>query len=168
MSNSAAALKTLVDNWLTDVQRRGAVLYAENRVKEVLYLSFQGKDQLRFSVKIDFDVQEISVQINSPEWNSVKREAFLLNAESLRLLAKRMCPVREGRAVIPVHLLAQLAILCHAYQRLLEDYDREHHIHTSTNTVQEIEAELRQSLTPEEQRRTDNPFLQTSRRNAKV
>jgi hypothetical protein len=66
MSNSAAALKTLVDNWLTNVQRRGAVLYAENRANEVLYLSFQGKDQLRFSVKIDFDVQEITVQINSP------------------------------------------------------------------------------------------------------
>jgi hypothetical protein len=164
MSNSAAALKTLVDNWLTNVQRRGAVLYAENRANEVLYLSFQGKDQLRFSVKIDFDVQEITVQINSPGWNFVKREAFLLNVESLRLLAKRMCPVQEGRAVISVYLLAQLAILCHAYQRLLEDYDREHHIHTSTNTVQEIEAELRQSLTPEEQQRTDNPFLQTSRR----
>jgi hypothetical protein len=164
MSNSAAALKTLVDNWLTNVQRRGAVLYAENRANEVLYLSFQGKDQLRFSVKIDFDVQEITVQINSPGWNFVKREAFLLNVESLRLLAKRMCPVQEGRAVISVYLLAQLAILCHAYQRLLEDYDREHHIHTSTNTVQEIEAELRQSLTPEEQQRTGNPFLQTSRR----
>ena len=167
MSNSVA-LKTLVDNWLTDVQRRGADLYAENRGSGVLYLSFQGKDQLRFSVKIDFDVQEITVQINSPGWNSVKREAFLLNAESLRSLAKRMCPVREGRAVISVYLLARLAILCHAYQRLVEDYDREHHIHTSTNTVLEIESELRQSLTPEEQQRTDNPFLQASRRSPKV
>jgi hypothetical protein len=166
MSNSVA-LKTLVDNWLTDVQRRGAELYAENRVDEVLYLSFQGKDQLRFSMKIDFDAQEMTVQINSPEWNSVKREAFLLNAESLRLMAKRMCPVQEGQAVISVYLLAQLAILCHAYQRLVEDYDREHHIHTSTNTVLEIESELRQSLTPEEQRRTDNPFLQRARRDAK-
>ena len=168
MSNSAAALKTLVDNWLTDVQRRGADLYVENRGNGVLYLSFQGKDQLRFSVKIDFDVQEITVQINSPGWNSVKREAFLLNAESLRSLAKRMCPVREGRAVISVYLLARLAILCHAYQRLVEDYDREHRIHTSTNTVLEIESELRQSLTPEEQQRTDNPFLQASRRSPKV
>ena len=168
MSNSAAALKTLVDNWLTDVQRRGADLYVENRGNGVLYLSFQGKDQLRFSVKIDFDVQEITVQINSPGWNSVKREAFLLNAESLRSLAKRMCPVREGRAVISVYLLARLAILCHAYQPLVEDYDREHRIHTSTNTVLEIESELRQSLTPEEQQRTDNPFLQASRRSPKV
>jgi hypothetical protein len=113
MSNSAT-LKTLVDNWLTDVQRRGAELYAENRGNGALYLSFQGKDQLRFTVKIDFDVQEMTVQINSPEWKSVKRETFLLNAESLRLLAKRMCPVREGRAVISVYLLARLAILCHA------------------------------------------------------
>ncbi len=166
MSNSVA-LKTLVDNWLTDVQRRGADLYAENRGNGVLYLSFQGKDQHQFNVKIDFDVQEMTVQINSPGWNSVKYEAFLLNAESLRLLAKRMCPVQEGQAVISVYLLARLAILCHAYQRLLDDYDREHRIHTSTNTVLEIESELRQSLTPEEQQRTDNPFLQTSRRNAK-
>jgi hypothetical protein len=109
----------------------------------------------------------MTVQINSPGWNSVKYEAFLLNAESLRLLAKRICPVQEGQAVISVYLLARLAILCHAYQRLLDDYDREHRIHTSTNTVLEIESELRQSLTPEEQQRTDKPFLQTSKRNAK-
>ena len=102
MSNSVA-LKTLVDNWLTDVQRRGADLYAENRGNGVLYLSFQGKDQHQFNVKIDFDVQEMTVQINSPGWNSVKCEAFLLNAESLRLLAKRMCPVQEGQAVVPVY-----------------------------------------------------------------
>jgi hypothetical protein len=164
MSNLAESLKTLVDNWLTDVQRRGAELYAENWGAEVLYLSFQGKDQLRFSVQIDFDVREITVQINRPGWNSVKRETFLLNAESLRSLAKQMCPLPEGQAVIPVFLVAQLAILCHAYQRLIEDYDREHHIRTSTNTVQQIESELRQYLTPEEQQRTDNPFLQAGRR----
>ena len=167
MSNSVA-LKTLVDNWLTDVKRRGADLYAENRANGILYLSFQGKDQLRFSLKIDFDVQEVTVQINRSGWNSVKREAFLLNAESLRLLAKRMCPVQEGQAVVSVYLLARLAILCHAYQRLLEDYDREHHISTSTSIVREIDSELRQSLTPEEQQRTDNPFLQASSRNARV
>jgi len=153
---------------LTDVQRRGADLYAENRANGILYLSFQGKDQLRFSLKIDFDVQEVAVQINRSGWNSVKREAFLLNAESLRLLAKKMCPVQEGQAVVSVYLLARLAILCHAYQRLLEDYDREHHISTSTSIVREIDSELRQSLTPEEQQRTDNPFLQASSRNARV
>ncbi len=166
MSNLPEALKTLVDNWSTDVQRRGAELYAENRSDEVLYLSFQGKDQSRFSVKIDFDIQEISVQINNPAWDSVKREEFLLNAESLRLLAKRMCPLPEGQAVISLYLLARLAILCQAYQRLIEDYDREHHIRTSTNTVQQIESELRQFLTPEEQQRTDNPFLKIGKRNS--
>jgi hypothetical protein len=158
MSNSGT-LKALVDNWLTDVQRRGAELYAENRAEEDLYLSFEGKDQIRYSVKIDFDGQEIKVQIHTPDQKNATREDFLLNAESLRLLAKRMCPLPEGKAAISIYLLARLAILCHAYQRLLDEYDREHHIHTSTNTVQEIEAELRQSLTPEEQQRTENPFL---------
>jgi hypothetical protein len=167
MSNLAPTLETLVDNWLTDVQRRGAELYAENRGNRVLYVSFQGKDKLRFSVKIDFDVQEMAVQINSPEWTSAKRETFLLSPESLRLLAKRMCSVPEGQAIISVPLLARLAILCHAYQRLVEDYDREHSIDTSTNTVQEIESELRQSLTPEEQQRTGKPFLKTARKNGK-
>jgi len=98
----------------------------------------------------------------------VKREAFLLNAGSLRLLANRMCPLPEGQAVIPVYLLVRLSILCHAYQRLLEDYDREHHIRTSNNTVLEIESELCQHLTPEEQQRTDNPFLKTSRKDAPI
>ena len=158
MSNTAA-LKTLVENWLMDVQRRGTELYAENQAEEVLYFSFQGKDQLRFSLRIDFDLQELSVQINSPELPITKREVLLLNQENLRALAKRMCPVPEGKAMISVYLLARLAILCHAYQRILAEYDREHHIHTSTNTVQEIEAELRQCLTPEEQQRTENPFL---------
>jgi hypothetical protein len=167
MNNLAPALETLVDNWLSDVQRRGGELYAENRGNGVLYLSFQRKDKLRFSVKIDFDVQEMAVQINSPEWTGVKRETFLLSQKSLNSLAKRMCPLPEGQAIISVRLLARLAILCHAYQRLVQDYDREHHIHTSTNTVQQIESELRQSLTPEEQQRTANPFLKTARRNRK-
>jgi hypothetical protein len=167
MNNLAPALETLVDNWLSDVQRRGGELYAENRGNGVLYLSFQGKDMLRFSVKIDFDVQELAVQINSPEWTSVKRETFLLSSESLNSVAKRMCPLPEGQAIISVRLLARLAILCHAYQRLVQDYDREHHIHTSTNTVQQIESDLRQSLTPEEQQRTDNPFLKAARKSGK-
>jgi hypothetical protein len=158
MSNTAA-MKTLVENWVMDVQRRGAELYAENEAENVLYFSFQGKDQLRFSLRIDFDLQELSVHINSPELPVTKREVLLLNQENLRVLAKRMCPVPEGKAMISIYLLARLAILCHAYQRLLAEYDREHQIHTSTNTVQEIEAELRQCLTPEEQQRTENPFL---------
>jgi hypothetical protein len=158
MSNSGT-LKALVDNWMTDVQRRGAELYAENRAEDYLYLSFEGKDQIRYSVKIDFDGQEIKVQIHAPDQSNVTREDFLLTAESLRMLAKRMCPLPEGKAAISIYLLARLTILCHAYQRLIEEHDRELRIHTSTNTVQEIEAELRQSLTPEEQQRTENPFL---------
>jgi hypothetical protein len=162
--STTASLKTLVDNWLTDVRRRGAELYAENQADEMLYLSFEGKHQQRFTVRIDFVGQEIMVHINSPELSSAKREVFILNGESLRTLAKQMCPLPEGQAIISVYLLARLAILCHAYQRLLSEYDREHHIHTSTNTVQEIEAELRQCLTPEEQQRTENPFLRSDKR----
>jgi hypothetical protein len=162
MSTSATALRTVIDNWLTDVQRRGAELYAMNQGNGILYFSFQGKGRLRYSVQIDLDAQELTIEINRPEWKWVKREAFLLNPGSLRLLAKRMCPLPEGQAVISVYLLVRLSILCHAYQRLLQDYDREHHIHTSTNTVRQIESELCQHLTPEEQQRTDNPFLQTS------
>ena len=162
MSTSATALRTVIDNWLTDVQRRGAELYAMSQGNGILYFSFQGKDRLRYSVRVDLDAQELTIEINRPEWKWVKREAFLLNAGSLRLLAKRMCPLPEGQAVIPVYLLVRLSILCHAYQRLLQDYDREHHIHTATNTVRQIESELCQHLTPEEQQRTDNPFLQTS------
>ena len=45
--------------------------------------------------------------------------------------------------------------MCHAYQRLLEEYDREHHIHTSIYTVQEIEAVLRECLTLRKQQRTE-------------
>ena len=163
MSTSATALRTVIDNWLTDVQRRGAELYAMNQGNGILYFSFQGKDRLRYSVQVDLDAQELTIEINRPEWKWVKREAFLLNPGSLRLLAKRMCPLPEGQAVIPVYLLVRLSILCHAYQRLLQDYDREHHIHTSTNTVRQIESELCQHLTPEEQQKTDNPFLQNSK-----
>jgi len=157
--STTASLKTLVDNWLTDVRRRGAELYAENQADEALYFSFEGKDQLRFGVRIDFVAHEITAHINSPALSYTKREVFILNEESLRTLAKQMCPLPEGQAIISVYLLARLAILCHAYQRLLGEYDREHHIHTSTNTIQEIEEELRQCLTPEEQQRTENPFL---------
>jgi hypothetical protein len=168
MSTSEIPLRTIVDNWLTDVRRRGAELYAMNQGDGILYLSLQGKDRLQYSVQIDFDPQELRIEINRSNWKWVKREAFLLDAGSLRLLAKRMCPLPEGQAVTPVHLLVRLSILCHAYQRLLEDYDREHHIRTSTNSVLQIESELRQHLTPEEQQRTDNPFLKTPRKDAPI
>jgi hypothetical protein len=162
--STTASLKTLVENWLTDVRRRGAELYAENQADEVQYFSFEGKDQLRFGVRIDLVAHEITAHINSPALSYTKREVFILNEESLRTLAKQMCPLPEGQAIISVYLLARLAILCHAYQRLLAEYDKEHHIHTSTNTIQEIEADLRECLTPEEQQRTENPFLKPTNR----
>ena len=168
MSTSETPLRTIVDNWLTDVRRRGAELYAMNQGNGILYLSLQGNERLQYGVQINFDAQELRIEINRSDWKWVKREAFLLNAESLRLLANRMCPLPEGQAVISVYLLVRLSILCHAYQRLVEDYDREHHIRTSNNTVLEIESELCQHLTPEEQQRTDNPFLKTSRKDAPI
>jgi hypothetical protein len=154
-------LQMLVDNWIIDVQRRGAELYATNRANEVLYLSFQGEGQLRYSIEIDFDVPEVVVEINCPDWESFKSERFLLNGQSLRLLAKEMCPLPEREAIVPVYLLARLSILCQAYQRLLQENEREYHFQASTNTVLQIISELRNYLTPEEQRRTDDPLLQT-------
>jgi hypothetical protein len=151
--------EALVDNWLKDVQRRGMELYALNRGNNVLYISFERKDRLRFSLEVDFTVENVKVEITGPQWSHIERKSFLLNGENLRSLAKRMCPVGEGQTIIPVHLLAQLSIVCHAYQRLLEDYDRELGIHTTTNTVKQIDSELGKYLTSEEQKRTDNPIL---------
>jgi hypothetical protein len=164
VSNSEAEFEALVDNWLMDAKRRGAELYAVNRGNKILHLSFEGKSELRYSVRIDFTVRDVRVQITGPRLNSVERNAFLLSAENLRWLANRMCPAGEGQAVIPIYLLAQLSILCHAYERLVEDFKREYHIDVSTNTVQKIQSELHQYLTPEEQKRTDNPALQSRRR----
>ena len=73
------------------------------------------------------------------------------------------CLVGEGRAIIPIYLLAQLSILCHAYQRLVEDCAGECHIHIATDTLLRIEADLRQYLTLDEQKRTDNPALKARR-----
>jgi hypothetical protein len=122
------------------------------------------KHGLRFGVKIDLVAKDVRVQITGPLSNFVERYAFLLNAESLRSLANRMCLVGEGKAIVPVYLLAQLSILCHAYQRSLEDYGHEFHTGSSEDTLQRIETELRQYLTPKEQKRTDNPLLQARRR----
>jgi hypothetical protein len=163
VSISEAALETVVDNWLTDVQRRGAELYAVIRGNKTLYLSFEGKDELRYSVKIDFIVKDVRIQITGPQRSFVERDAFLLKSENLRSLANRMCLVGKGQAVIPIYLLARLSILCHAYQRLVEDFKREYHLGASTNTVAKIESELRRYLTLEEQKRTDNPTLQSRR-----
>jgi hypothetical protein len=101
----------------------------------------------------------VKMEITGPQWSHIERKSFLLNEENLRSLAKRMCPVGEGQAIIPVHLLVQLSIVCHAYQRFLEDYDREHGIHTTTDTIRKIDSELGKYLTADEQKRTDNPLL---------
>jgi hypothetical protein len=166
MTSPADPLRTIVDNWLTDVRRRGVELYASNQGDPIHYFSFEGKDHVRFSIEIDYAVQDITVQILDPKTAAVEREELALNAANLRSLARRMCLVKEGEAVIPVYLLAQLAILCHAYERLIHDYDQEHGFHTSTETIAEIEAELRKFLTPEEQKRTDNPLLAARKKRA--
>jgi hypothetical protein len=70
-----------------------------------------------------------------------------------------MCSVKAGEAVVPVYLLAQLAVICHGYQRLVQELDELHGIETTTGSVTDIETDLRRFLTPEEQKRTDNPLL---------
>jgi hypothetical protein len=163
MASSAETLQTIVGNWLTDVRRRGVELFASNRGDALEYFAFEGKDQVRFNVEIDYAVQGISVRILDPRTKVIETEELALNAENLRSLARRMCPLKEGQAVIPVYLLAQLAILCHVYERLVQDFDKERGFQTSTATVAAIEAELREFLTPEEQKRTDNPLIVSSR-----
>jgi hypothetical protein len=168
MSDSEPTLQAIVESWLTDVDRRGAKLYAMNNRNEMFNLSFEGKHGLRFGVKIDIVAKDVRVQITGPLSNFIERYAFLLSAENLRSLANRMCLVGEGKAIVPVYLIAQLSVLCHAYQRLLEDYGHEFHTGSSKNTLQRIETELRQHLTPKEQKRTDNPLLQARRRARKA
>jgi hypothetical protein len=75
-----------------------------------------------------------------------------------------MCSVKDGEAVVPVYLLAQLAVICHGYQRLVQELDQIHGIKTTTGSVSGIEADLRRFLTPDEQKRTDNPLLTEKRK----
>ena len=99
----------------------------------IMFCTFPSNEKtVSDSLEVDFTVENVKVEITGPQWSHIERKSFLLNRENLRSLARRMCPVGEGQAIIPVHLLAQLSIVCHAYQRLLEDYDREHGIHTTT------------------------------------
>ena len=159
MSNSDETLRLMVDNWLTDVARRGAELYAVNEGDQVEYFSFEGKDHFRFSIEIDYAIQEINVQITDPKTGGIEIEMLALAAKNLASLARLMCSVKEGEAVVPVYLLAQLAVICHGYERLIQELDQLRGIQTTTGSVAEIEADLRQYLTPEEQKRTDNPLL---------
>jgi hypothetical protein len=159
MADSTESFRLIVDNWLTDVRRRGAELYATNEVDEVQYFSFEGKNHFRFSLQIDYALQEIAVQITDPATGGVEVENLALTSKNLDALARLMCSVKEGEAIVPVYLLAQLAVICHGYQRLVQELDKVHGIETTTGSVSDIEADLRRFLTPEEQKRTDNPLL---------
>jgi hypothetical protein len=164
-SNCAAACQRLIHNWVIDVQRRGAKLCSLTRSKGTVNLSFRGRDRLRYSVQADFDSRLLRIELNRPEWKWVRRETLLLNEGSLRYLARRICPLSERQAVIPVGLLVRLSILCHDYRRLLDDDDREHHIHGSGDALRQIESELCQYLTPDEQQRSDDSNRETFPRN---
>jgi hypothetical protein len=152
--------RLLVENWLTDVRRRGAELYATNEGDEVQYFSFEGREHFRFSIEIDYTLQDITLQITDPTKSGVEIERLALTSKNLEALARMMCSVKQGEAVVPVYLLAQLAVICHGYQRLIQELDQVHGIQTTTGSVTDIEADLRRFLTPDEQKRTDNPLLQ--------
>jgi hypothetical protein len=159
MPDSKESSRMIVDNWLTDVRRRGAELYASNEGDEVQYFSFEGKNHFRFSLEVDYSLQEIAVQITDPTTGGMEVENLALTDRNLEALARLMCSVKAGEAVVPVYLLAQLAVICHGYQRLVQELDELHGIETTTGSVSDIETDLRRFLTPEEQKRTDNPLL---------
>ena len=167
MPDSKESFRFIVDNWLTDVKRRGADLYAANEGDEVQYFSFEGKNHFRFSLEIDYALQEIAVQITDPTTGGMEVENLALTDKNLDALARLMCSVKEGEAVVPVYLLAQLAVICHGYQRLVQELDQVHGIETTTGSVTEIEADLRRFLTPEEQKRTNNPLLRKKEKTEK-
>jgi len=47
-------------------------------------------------------------------------------------IGRLICVVKEGEAVVPIYLLAQLAVICHGYQRLVRELDKIRGIHTTT------------------------------------
>jgi hypothetical protein len=145
---------------LMDVRRRGTKLYSVHRSRAVLYLSFQGRDRLNYKVKIDLDSQDLRIELNRAEWRWVKCERYLLSPGSLRLLAKKICPVPEGEAVVTVDFLARVSLLCDAYRRLRQEHDAEHDRQaTTTESIDKMQSELEQYLIPGEKQRADNPFL---------
>jgi hypothetical protein len=144
---SQTNIQLFVDNWLVDIQRRGAKLYEMKQRNGTLYLSCNGKGRFRYAVQIDFDAQRLHVEFDRPEWRFVKREVFLLNAVNLHLLAKRICPLAEGQAMIPVRLLVQLSIICRAYQSLVQKSNKALPVDNSINQVAQIQSELRRRLT---------------------
>jgi hypothetical protein len=139
-----------VDAWLTDVQRRGALLYARNESGDMQYLSFEGRGHMCYNVDLDYTLGEIKLEITDPARPVMTRETIGFTEHNLHALAKRIAPLKEGEACIPVSLLARLTLLCHAYQRLVADFDKARHIHTSTQTVQAIQKDLDALLTAEE------------------
>ena len=149
--DSLSIRQRLIDIWLLDVRRRGAKLYSVRRSRAALYLSVQGKDRLLYKVKIDLGSQDIRIELNRSEWRWVKCERYLLSPGSLRLLAKRICPLPEGQAVVTVDLLTRMSLLCDAYRRSLQEHDSEHYARASTDCIGKIQAELQQYLIPEEE-----------------
>lgn len=149
-TKTTCRLRQAVDAWLTDVQRRGAQLYARNESGDVQYLSFEGRSHVCFHVDLDYTLSEIKLQIADPARSVTTRETIGFTEHNLRALAKRMAPLMEGDACISVSLLVRLTSLCRAYQYLVADFDKARHIHTSTQTVQAIQKDLDALLTTEE------------------
>ena len=89
MADSKESFRLIVDNWLTDVRRRGAELYATNEGDEVHYFSFEGKNHFRFSVEVDYALQEIAVQITDPTTGGMEVENLALSGQKPR----SACPV---------------------------------------------------------------------------
>jgi hypothetical protein len=150
-TETTCRLRQAVDAWLTDVQRRGAQLYARNDSGDVQYLSFEGRAHVCYHVDLDYTLGEIKLQIADPARSVTARETIGFTEHNLHALAKRIAPLKEGEACIPVNLLARLSLLCRAYQRLVADFDKARHIHTSTQTVQAIQRDVDALLTVEEQ-----------------
>ena len=105
-SGSGESFRLMVSNWLTDVRRRGADLYAMNDGDEIQYLSFEGKDHFRFSVEIDYALQEITVQITDPKTTTHSKKGQMLVAflvatmeSALRLWA----PLNPATAHFAIH-----------------------------------------------------------------
>jgi hypothetical protein len=140
-------IQLFVDSWLVDIQRRGAKLCEMRQRNDTLYLYCDGKDRFRYSVQIDFEAQQLRVEFDRPDWRFVKREVFVLNAVNLHFLAKRICPLPEGQAVIPVGLLVRLSIICRAYQGLVQKSDQALPVDTSIKQMAQIQSELRRRLT---------------------
>ena len=51
-TETTCRLRRAVEAWLTDVQRRGAQLYARNESGDVQYLSFEGRKRFKPSSEI--------------------------------------------------------------------------------------------------------------------